>query len=355
MARKAGISLRTIAKATGVSVVTVSRALNRDFLVDPETAKKVELAALKLGYKLPSPERRSVRVSKGNIGNKPLRLGRLAFIIPDNDDRAFTTPLSRGIQKGISEYLFERKIELVSTHLDRGKQLPTVLAKKEVDGYILRGNFSDIPLTKREHSQMGRFPHVSIFGLSPINSPKGATQTEDYILPDDRLIGRIALDALTKAGSENPLLISTLPDKGMRPAQVSTFSRRNGFMYEAFSRELPYQMLEIPSVEKKAIIKTLRQHIKKSDKPTGIFLTRPFPEMLEALEELELTPRQGVPLYCSVSGKEDRVLNHGIHAIDLRPEALGKAAAELLIWRINHPELESKSVLIPPEMIRLKK
>lgn len=352
MARKAGISLRTIAEATGVSVVTVSRALNRDFLVDPDTAKRIQKAADKLGYKLPAQERRSVRVSKGNVSDRPLRTGRLAFMIPDQVPDGLETPLSQGLQKGMRDYLFERKIELASTYLDNGKRLPEALARKEVDGFILRGNFSEISdaLSKPQAAQMGRFPHVSIFGVPPIHRPKlTSAAAEDYILPDDRLVGRSAADALIQHGTENLLLLSTLPPNNSKVASIATFSRRNGFIYEAFCRGVDYTHLEVQTTDTSQIIKALKKHIKQYGSPKGVFLTWPFPEVMKALNEVGLSGLHGVPLYCAVSGPQDPSESQGATGINIRPEALGRAAAELLLWRINHPELESKSILIPPQ------
>ncbi|WOO39925.1 LacI family DNA-binding transcriptional regulator [Rubellicoccus peritrichatus] len=354
MARKAGISLRTIAEATGVSVVTVSRALNRDFLVDPKTAARIQKAADKLGYKLPSQERRSVRIARGNTNDKELRIRRFGFIIPDFIPDAFKTPLSRGLQKGIADYLFEKKIELVHTHLDRNKNLPTILAKKEVDGYILKGVFSTIPLTKPQLAQMGRFPHVSIFGQPPLTLSKSPKIIEDYILPDDQLIGRIGLDRLVRAGVKKPLLISNRV--GNVPLQeMPTFSRCSGFKYEADFQGIQYDSLEILTWDPTEIVSILERYMKKSGKPKGIFMTRPFPHMIEALDRLKLTPEQGIHLYGPISGLEDECAKLDMQGINLRPEALGRAAAELLIWRINHPEMESKTILIPPELVHCKK
>lgn len=352
MARKAGISLRTIADATGVSLVTVSRALNRDFLVDPETAKRVQLAADKLGYKLPTRERRSTRVSNRNTEGKPLRLGRLAFILPDIAATGLDTPLTQGLRKGMTDYLFEKKIDVISSHMNPDGSLPEVLAQKEVDGYVLRGNFEDLPLAKHQMAQMGRFPHVSVFGLPPIDQPELTMPIEDYILPDDRLIGRIALNALAKQHIEKPLLISTLPDQGLPLAQVSTFSRRNGFINESYTQNVSYRKIEIASLNQEAISRQLKKHIDKFGKPEGIFLTRAFPKMLDALNQLGMTTKQNVQLYTAVSGENDSTLSYGVHAINIRPDALGKAAAELLLWRINNPELEAKSILIRPKLIQ---
>ncbi|MEM6886447.1 MAG: LacI family DNA-binding transcriptional regulator [Verrucomicrobiota bacterium] len=362
MPRTAGISLKTIAEKVGVSTVTVSRALNHDFLVEPTTAARIRKAADKLGYKLPSQQRRSVRLSKGNIGNKALRTGTIAMLIPDPTPVGFKTPLSQGIIAGIEKYLTERKIRLVLTHLDNGKRVPEVFARKQADGFILRGIFSSIQLPQAQRMQLGRFPHVSLFGMPAVElENQKVLCSEDYILPDDHLIGRLALARLCSDGVADPVIISTLPDKdhlshiyNVNSMTVASLARINGFRQEALSRNVSFKKWEVPYQDGDKIINRLSKYIRRSGRPAGIFLTRPFPQMLPALQQLGLTVRDGVHIYTPFFGQRDFTSDFSIYGIDVRPEALGQAAAEQLLWRMNHPELEARRIMVPPDPKMIK-
>jgi len=78
--RPANVTIKDVARASGVSPMTVSRVINHDRRVRPETRRRVEAAIAELGY-VPS------RLARGLSGRKT---GTIAMIVPDVANPFFT-------------------------------------------------------------------------------------------------------------------------------------------------------------------------------------------------------------------------------------------------------------------------
>jgi len=79
-ARPPNVTIKDVARASGVSPMTVSRVINYDRRVRPETRRRVEAAIAELGY-VPS------RLARGLSGHKT---GTIALIVPDVANPFFT-------------------------------------------------------------------------------------------------------------------------------------------------------------------------------------------------------------------------------------------------------------------------
>jgi transcriptional regulator with XRE-family HTH domain len=71
--RHSSVSIRDVAKRAGVSIATVSRAVNGITSVDPELAKRVWKAVEEVGY-VPNPQARALVSGRSRILG-PHRLG----------------------------------------------------------------------------------------------------------------------------------------------------------------------------------------------------------------------------------------------------------------------------------------
>ncbi|MCA3005688.1 MAG: LacI family DNA-binding transcriptional regulator, partial [Phycisphaerales bacterium] len=120
-------SVRQLAKRVGVSVATVSRALNNDVGVNPATREKILAAANRAGY-TPSVGKRITTVIGLVYPGEPVR--------PDYG--AFDSLLLNGILRGVAEQRFD--VKLISIQRDKlpSEAYTQFFMRKGVRGVILR-------------------------------------------------------------------------------------------------------------------------------------------------------------------------------------------------------------------------
>lgn len=125
MTRTAPITIRDVARKAGVSLATVSRALNNGAYVTKETRERVRSAADQLGY-LPHIGARSL-ITK--------RTGTLGVLLPDLYGEFFSE-LIRGIDRTAQRHHFH--LLLASSHSDAREIAAAVGSMRgRVDGFIV--------------------------------------------------------------------------------------------------------------------------------------------------------------------------------------------------------------------------
>jgi LacI family transcriptional regulator len=174
------VTLEEIAKATGFSVPTVSRALtNNDYPVSPATRRRILEVAEALGYK-PNLSARSLRTARTNtIG-----------IIVDN----LLSPFVPAIVLGIEDHLkaFDYLGLIVNTDFDPTleKEAISTLVNRPVDGIIF---VESLHAATRDTLEQINKPTVFVhrlFGSSVKNS----------VVPDDRYGSKLAINHLAALG-----------------------------------------------------------------------------------------------------------------------------------------------------------
>lgn len=119
-------TIKDVAKLAGVSVSTVSRALNGTVRVDEKLKEKVLSAAQELGY-TPNDVARSLKMQDSSF---------VAYVVSNTADPFFTS-----ISRGIEDVLFEKGYSLIncSTNfsLERETGFLNTLAKRRVAGIII--------------------------------------------------------------------------------------------------------------------------------------------------------------------------------------------------------------------------
>jgi len=127
------VSLKKIAQLTGLSIATVSHALNGTRAVSDESREKILQAAKEVGYK-PNIAARTLRIQKSNT---------IAIIIPSDIGNTNANYFYMDVIMGLRKKMMETNYELiVSTYDPHGgveKSLPSaqVLRQHWVDGVIV--------------------------------------------------------------------------------------------------------------------------------------------------------------------------------------------------------------------------
>ncbi|MCT4542862.1 MAG: LacI family transcriptional regulator [Vallitalea sp.] len=149
-----GVTIKDVAKATGVSTATVSRVINNSPLISPKTEEKVKRAMREMNY-FPSSMARGF--SNQNTYN-------IALIVDMDNYDAFVNPFFYKIQYGIEKIICKQGYNLIianeKTTINRDTALNRIIREKRADGiifpsFLLRKNI----IKKMEEKQI---PYVVI-------------------------------------------------------------------------------------------------------------------------------------------------------------------------------------------------
>jgi len=125
-----------VARACGVSVMTVSYALNRPDRVATDTRRRVVEAARRLGYSGPDPRARSLRRSISDC---------LGVILGEQLRYAFDNPMVTRFLAGISDELVQSGEALTIISTAGGDQDPNRVAAAAVDAFVVWSTATDDP------------------------------------------------------------------------------------------------------------------------------------------------------------------------------------------------------------------
>jgi DNA-binding LacI/PurR family transcriptional regulator len=130
MSVQRNVTLMTVARAVGVSPMTVSNAYNRPHKLTPALRERILRAARDLGYPGPNPAARSLR--RGRAGSIGLLFGEaLTYVFQDPGAVEFLRGLAEGTAKHNSV------LQLIAA-LDAGRQEgASLLANAIVDGLVV--------------------------------------------------------------------------------------------------------------------------------------------------------------------------------------------------------------------------
>lgn len=181
-------TIHDVAAQAGVSIGTVSRALNGDPRVKPENLRRIQEAASALRY-APNPVARNLR---------KMRTGTWALIVGDVAD-PFSTQVTRGLEDVAQE-------EDISVFLCNSDEMPEkeqryirAARNLRVDGVVLTPTSADISV--EDLTERG-------IPLVAVDRPLASSAKADAALVDSRKAAREAASAMIAAGGRRLACIS---------------------------------------------------------------------------------------------------------------------------------------------------
>ncbi|MCD8140300.1 MAG: LacI family transcriptional regulator, partial [Planctomycetaceae bacterium] len=122
------VTIRDVAREAGVSVATVSRALNQNYPVSDKLRQRIDAAVAKLDFH-PNAIARTLKTNNTGI---------IGFLVSDISQNFFTT-----ILKGVENIIQTSNYNVISCSTDNQKSTElsylNILLEKKVDGIILNG------------------------------------------------------------------------------------------------------------------------------------------------------------------------------------------------------------------------
>ncbi|MEO0483186.1 MAG: LacI family DNA-binding transcriptional regulator [Planctomycetota bacterium] len=180
-------TLREIAKNTGVSVATVSRALNHDAAVSETLRDRVLTEAERVGYSLPAADRRTTRIALAYPGT-PVRL----------EYGSFDASIVSGVVAGAGADRFEVSILDIASLRTEGESYTQMFRRVGIAGVVLR-TYADKRDVCEAIADEG-FPSVVV-------SDRFDHPRVNYVAYDSAADTRLAVEHLVHLGHERVALV----------------------------------------------------------------------------------------------------------------------------------------------------
>ena len=318
------VTIKDVAKASGVSIATVSQILNgKDQNFSTKTVEKVLKIKEKLNYEPDYFARRMVMKKSKTIG----------VMVPDISNPFFST-LVRGIEDVLFQESFITMLCNANEENERESNALEELSRRGVDGFIIASSAisnEDIDRLLRNK----KHPFI-------ILDQKSSEGDSDTIGTDDFLGGKIAAEHLKELEHMNVAVVV--------PKNITQNIQRRVDGFESIYGT-GFKLIEVESLSKKSGREAAKE-ISESN-ISGIFAINDeiaFGLYL-GLKELGKT----VPDDYSIVGYDNvdmcEYMTPPLTTIAQPIYELGRQTAEMLLDRIEHPEKEWESKKLPVNII----
>ncbi|MGZ9587035.1 catabolite control protein A [Paenibacillus marinisediminis] len=242
------VTIYDVAREAGVSMATVSRVVNNNPNVKPQTRKKVYEAIERLGY-------RPNAVARGLASKKTTTVG---VVIPDISNSIFAE-IARGIEDIANMYHYN--IILCNADKKKEKEIRVIntLLEKQVDGLLFMGG-----VVTEDHIQAFRTSSVPIV-LCATKDDNGSIPSVDI---DHEAAAFDAVNTLIRHGHRDIAMISgTLQDPANGYARFQGYKKA----LEGAGIEYKEDLVRIGNYRYESGIEAMKYFLGLKKKPTAIF------------------------------------------------------------------------------------
>lgn len=327
---KRKIRMQDIAQAAGVSNATVSRVLNNQSVVNPETYRKVVAAMNDLGY--------SHTLSVNSGSGKDIVSNLIVISLPTISN-PFYNEIAIGVQEAAARFGYRVLISNAPLDSDGVSQLISLINENHVKGVITLNSMTSHVLERLyavthvvqccEFCEGYRAPYVSI---------------------DDYQAARTALNHLYSHGRKDIAFING--------PLCYKYARQRHNSYVDFMREhrLPIRedrIIQLSSVDYAIAVASLTQLLSQENPPDAIFAISD----VFACAAIKVAKKYGlrVPQDLMVIGFDNidisSMCDPTITTINQPKNQLGYMACELLVEKIANPDAPMKQILLDTELI----
>jgi DNA-binding LacI/PurR family transcriptional regulator len=338
------VTIRDVAKESGFSSTTVSIVLNNAPLaryIPPETKKKIERAAQKLGYR-PNQFARSLRSKRSHT------VGVMVFDMTD----PYCTLVLRGIENTLYQASYLPILTDVHNERSRFERYLEMLLDRRIEALIVLANWLFLDINLLGDLEKSSIPTAMIgFELK--------TDSISSVIVDNELGGHLALEHLHTLGHRKIACIRgprALTDSSPRWRGVRACARSYGMEIDSrLIMDLPESRDPLSSFE--AGQKLTEELIRQKRPFTAVMA---FDDM-SAFGAIRALSRAGirVPEHCSVIGFDDvspsALYTPSLTTVRQPMEAMGASAVGIVVDGIN-AVLEKREVAachrkVAPELV----
>ena len=346
-----------IARRAGVSTSTVSRVLNKDPHVRPETVSQVHKILEQFPYD-PYAIRRGPRPGKRT---KKLKVARelehaaiAIVVIGRPHEHWFKQPIFASIVSSITRAASDRQLSVqIDEVLDAGK-IGDRIHGSVVDGALVFVA-SDARLDLLE-AVRSRLPVVRVVGDDLVPLPI------DQVRADNLAVGHLAYDYLAERGCRQMACVTSRPGHGgiyLRQMAFAAAAVREGNLRPSMfvTGDKPIGPTAGTESVHCADLDQVAAHLAErvSDTgPIGVFATQDIETigLVPFLARHGLRPGHDVHLVSCNNDESLAMLSPRPATIDLDPAAIGKWALRRLLNRIARPDDRPIQILVKPRLVR---
>lgn len=325
---KQTITIYDVAREAGVSMATVSRVVNGNPNVKPDTRKKVNEVIERLDY---HPN----AVARGLASKKSTTIG---VILPDITEMFFAA-LARGIDDIASMYKYNIILENSDEDVDKKVEVLENLLAKQVDGVIYMGNAIDDRL--REALKSARTPVVFAGSVG-----------DKHALPSVSIDNEAAVYESVRKLIEN---------KNKKVAFVSGPLSQpvNGkFRIEGYKRALAESNIDFDESLVFETTNTYEDGIKLASQIASSDITAAFVAndrlavgLLNGLQDLNVKVPEEFEIMTSNNTNLTKMVRPQISSIGHPMYDTGAVAMRLLTKLMNKEEVEERNITLPFDMV----
>lgn len=335
-------NIHDVARQAGVSISTVSLALNGSPLVKEETRRHVQQVVKELGY-VPNNGARSLRQGRTHsLGVIYMSETEEDMFYADYNDDHTAGLSSMSIVNGIMQSIMGSQYGVVSEHYcARSGSLPHIIESQRVDGVFLVASPYSRPFIETLQSIGLPFVVVGVDCQAPGVDSFWAESAAGITL---------ALRHLAETGHKNVCLVNCTDVFG------SSHSRHDAFVATARQCGLtlsPDWEIIAPTNCGRSSYEAFRRYWEAGNRPDSIIAGNGYLGLgvLRFLYEQDIR----IPRDVSLITGEDSVLSGyavpHLTSINIGKEELGRRAAEALIARIHDPDRPPVWYTQPPRLV----
>jgi LacI family transcriptional regulator len=324
--------MKDVAREAGVSINTVSRALNGKPDVNEDTKKRILQIADRLNY-VPN------FLAKGLVTKNTRTIG---VIVSDNANPVFARMI-----KGVEDYARSRGYNIILSNTDekyeREEEAVRLLREKQVDGLVITLTPAQKKRTDILELKRSGVPFILL------NRHMDDIMT-DYVINDNVYGAYLAVSHLVKLGHKRVGYISG-------PSQISSAQERlEGYKKALFENNIEFDnsLVKESNLKMEDGYRLIKEFLELENRPTAVFTYSDLLAIgaLKALKEAKLK----VPKDIALVGYDDiefsSLLEVPLTTVHQPKYRIGEEGAKIIINRIEKKDSEGlQRIVLKPELV----
>lgn len=324
------VTIYDVAREANVSMATVSRVVNNNPNVKPQTRKKVFAAIEKLGY-------RPNAVARGLASKKTTTVG---VVIPDISNFIFAE-VARGIEDIATMYHYNIILCNADKKKDREIRVINTLLEKQVDGMLFMGG----TITDE---------HIQAFKTTSVPIVLCATTTSEELFPSvDIDHERAAFDAvnhLIKQGHRDIAMISgTLEDPN------NGYARYQGYVsaLKTAGIEVEEQWIRIGNYRYESGLENMKYFLQLKQRPSAVFAATDEMAIgaIHAIQDADLQVPDDFSVISIDNTRMASMVRPQLTSVAQPMYDIGAVSMRLLTKLMTNEKVETSKVILPHEVI----
>ncbi|REE88671.1 LacI family transcriptional regulator [Paenibacillus taihuensis] len=324
------VTIYDVAREAGVSMATVSRVVNNNPNVKPQTRKKVFEAIERLGY-------RPNAVARGLASKKTTTVG---VVIPDISNAIFAE-VARGIEDIANMYHYNIILCNADKKKDKEIRVINTLLEKQVDGLLFMGG-----AVTEEHLQAFRTANVPIV-LCATTDEQGTIPSVDI---DHEGAAFDAVQALIRSGHTRIAMIcGTLQD----PA--NGYARFQGYKRALEAAGLPYDesLVRIGNYRYESGVDAMKYFLDLSERPTAVFSATDEMAIgaIHCIQDAGLKVPDNISVISVDNSRMASMVRPQLTAVAQPMYDIGAVSMRLLTKLMKKEAVDNARVILPHEIV----